>query len=139
MRVFIPTEMAAHVHETLLAAGADVGLGHAGLRALGSLRMEKGYRDYGHDLDNTDTLLEAGRIGFTAARDKRGFVGQGRVERRRRRLRRRCRSGCCRCASTTVAPLLHHGEVVYRDGVHRSATSAPPRTATPSVAPSASR
>ena len=40
--LFIPTEMAAHVHETLLAAGADVGLGHAGLRALGSLRMEKG-------------------------------------------------------------------------------------------------
>ncbi len=31
-----------------------------GLKALASLRMEKGYRDYGHDIDNTDTVLEAG-------------------------------------------------------------------------------
>ena len=41
--------------------------------------MEKGYRDYGHDLDNTDTLLEAG-LGFTAALDKPGgFLGQAEV------------------------------------------------------------
>ena len=45
-----------------LAAG---GVPYAGLKALGSLRMEKGYRDYGHDLDNTDSLVEAG-LGFTA-------------------------------------------------------------------------
>ena len=37
--------------------------------------MEKGYRDYGHDLDNMDTLLEAG-LGFTADFDKPGgFIG----------------------------------------------------------------
>ena len=28
------------------------------MKALGSLRMEKGYRDYGHDIDNTDSILE---------------------------------------------------------------------------------
>ena len=39
------------------------GLRHAGLKALASLRMEKGYRDYGHDIDNTDSVLEAG-LGF---------------------------------------------------------------------------
>ena len=48
----------------------------AGLKALASLRMEKGYRDYGHDMDNTDTLLEAG-LGFTADFEKAGgFVGK---------------------------------------------------------------
>ena len=31
-------------------------------QALGSLRLEKGYRDYGHDMDNTDTLLQV-RVG----------------------------------------------------------------------------
>jgi glycine cleavage system aminomethyltransferase T len=45
-----------------LAAG---GVPYAGLKALGSLRMEKGYRDYGHDLDNTDSLAEGG-LAFTA-------------------------------------------------------------------------
>jgi Glycine cleavage system T protein (aminomethyltransferase) len=38
--------------------------------------MEKGYRDYGHDIDNTDTVLEAG-LGFAAALDKPGgFIGR---------------------------------------------------------------
>ena len=63
--LFVPTEMALHVYDTLVEAGDEFGLAHVGLKALGSLRMEKGYRDYGHDLYNLDTLLEAG-LGFTA-------------------------------------------------------------------------
>ena len=42
---------------------------YVGLKALGSLRMEKAYRDFGHDVDNTDTLVEAG-LAFTADFDK---------------------------------------------------------------------
>ena len=41
--------------------------------------MEKGYRDYGHDIDNTDTVLEAG-LGFAVALDKPGgFIGHDAV------------------------------------------------------------
>ena len=36
--------------------------------------MEKGYRDFGHDMDNMDTLLEVG-LGFTADFEK-DFVGR---------------------------------------------------------------
>jgi 4-methylaminobutanoate oxidase (formaldehyde-forming) len=65
-----------HVYDRLVDAGHAVGLRHAGLKALGSLRMEKGYRDYGHDIDNTDTVLEAG-LGFAVALDKPGgFIGR---------------------------------------------------------------
>ena len=109
--LFIPTEMAAHVHETLLAAGADVG--HAGWVAFGG----KGYRDYGHDLDNTDTLLEAG-LGFTAALDKPGgFLGQAEVERQKAAKVAALPQRLLQVRLTDPAPLLHHGEVVYRDGV----------------------
>jgi 4-methylaminobutanoate oxidase (formaldehyde-forming) len=42
---------------------------------MSSLRLEKGYRDLGVDLDNTDNPIEAG-LGFTIAWDKPGgFVG----------------------------------------------------------------
>ncbi|MCU1502250.1 MAG: Sarcosine dehydrogenase, partial [Ilumatobacteraceae bacterium] len=51
--LYIPAEQAVHVYDRIVAAGDGVGLRHAGLKALGSLRMEKGYRDYGHDIDNT--------------------------------------------------------------------------------------
>jgi glycine cleavage system aminomethyltransferase T len=47
-----------------------------GLAAMSSLRLEKGYRDIGVDIDNTDNPIEAG-LGFTIAWDKPGgFVGR---------------------------------------------------------------
>ena len=61
--------------------GPPFGLRHAGLKALASLRMEKGYRDYGHDIDNTDGVLEAG------PRLRGGARQAGRLHRPRRRRR----------------------------------------------------
>jgi len=72
----VPAEYAAGVHDDLTAAGADLGLRLAGLSAMSSLRLEKGYRDMGVDIDNTDNPLEAG-LGFAVAWDKPGgFTGR---------------------------------------------------------------
>jgi heterotetrameric sarcosine oxidase gamma subunit len=112
--LYIPAEHAVHVYDRLTAAGAAVGLRHAGLKALGSLRMEKGYRDYGHDIDNTDTVLEAG-LGFAVALDKPGgFIGRDAVlaQKERGPLRRRL----VQVLLTDPGPLMFHAEVVHRDG-----------------------
>jgi 4-methylaminobutanoate oxidase (formaldehyde-forming) len=113
--LYVPAEMAGHVYERLVEAGAEFGLEHVGLKALSSLRMEKGYRDYGHDIDNTDCPLEVG-LGFAVALDKPGgFVGRDAVAARkaagppRRRL--------VQLQLADPEPLLFHGEIVYRDGV----------------------
>lgn len=45
----IPTEQPLRVYDALVAAGADLGLGHAGYVALNTLRLEAGYRDLGSD------------------------------------------------------------------------------------------
>jgi 4-methylaminobutanoate oxidase (formaldehyde-forming) len=72
----IPTEYAAGVYDELISAGADLGVRPVGLAAMSSLRLEKGYRDLGVDIDNTDNPIEAG-LGFTVAWDKPGgFVGR---------------------------------------------------------------
>jgi len=77
--LYIPTEQTAHVYDRIVAAGEQFGLVHAGLKALASLRMEKAYRDYGHDIDNTDSVLEAG-LGFAVDLDKPGgFLGRDAV------------------------------------------------------------
>ncbi|KAL9184902.1 hypothetical protein ACHAXT_002679 [Thalassiosira profunda] len=115
--LYIPTEHACHVYDAIVAAGADFGLTHAGLRALGSLRMEKAYRDYGHDMDNTDTLLEVG-LGFTCDFEKeRGFIGMERVL--EEKASAKARGGLSkRLAQVLVndpSPLLHHGEVLWRN------------------------
>ena len=83
--LYVSAEQAVHVYDRIVAAGEAFGLRHAGLKALGSLRMEKGYRDYGHDIDNTDSVLEAG-LGFAVDLDKPGgFIGRDAVAARRRR------------------------------------------------------
>ncbi len=72
----VPAEYAAGVYDDLAAAGADLGFRLIGLSAMSSLRLEKGYRDMGVDIDNTDNPLEAG-LGFAVAWDKPGgFTGR---------------------------------------------------------------
>jgi glycine cleavage system aminomethyltransferase T/glycine/D-amino acid oxidase-like deaminating enzyme len=112
--LYVAADQAVGVYDLLVEAGAEVGLRHAGLRALGSLRMEKAYRDYGHDIDNTDSVVEAG-LGFAVDPDKPvDFVGRaaalaamgsGRPSRR-----------LVQVLITDPEPLMFHGEVVYRDG-----------------------
>jgi heterotetrameric sarcosine oxidase gamma subunit len=72
----VPAEYAAGVYDDLVAAGRDLGFRLVGLSAMSSLRLEKGYRDMGVDIDNTDNPLEAG-LGFAVAWDKpEGFTGR---------------------------------------------------------------
>ena len=112
--LYVPSEQAMHAYEQLVTAGARVGLRHAGLKALSSLRMEKGYRDYGHDIDNTDSVLEAG-LGFAVALDKPGgFIGRDAVLARKAAgpLTRRL----VQVRLLDPEPLMHHAEILLRDG-----------------------
>ena len=110
--LYIPSEQAAHVYERLVEAGKAFGLRHAGLKALASLRMEKGYRDYGHDIDNTDNAFETG-LGFAVDLKKPDFIG------REAALTQKATPMSRRLAQVLVKdpePLLFHAEVVLRDG-----------------------
>jgi len=112
--LYIPTEQATHVHERLLRAGADLGVRHAGLKALASLRLEKAYRDYGHDIDNTDTVLEAG-LGFAVRLDKPGgFIGCEAV--RAQKALGPLRKRLVQVLVEDPAALMFHAELVLRDG-----------------------
>jgi 4-methylaminobutanoate oxidase (formaldehyde-forming) len=113
--LYVPAEQALGVYDRLVAAGERVGLVHAGLKALASLRMEKGYRDYGHDIDNTDTVLEAG-LGFAVALGKPdGFIGRDAVSEQKAAgpLSKRL----VQILVTDPEPQMFHAEVVRRDGV----------------------
>ncbi len=112
--LYIPAEHALHVYERIVAAGQGVGLRHAGLKTLASCRMEKGYRDYGHDVDNTDSVLEAG-LGFAVDLDKPGgFLGKDAVlaQRAQGPLTRRL----VQVLVQDPAAMMFHAEIVYRNG-----------------------
>jgi 4-methylaminobutanoate oxidase (formaldehyde-forming) len=111
--LYVPAEFAMNVYEATVAAGEQFGLRHAGYHAMDSLRMEKGYRSWGHDLGGEDTPLEAG-LGFAVAFKKDGFVGREALVRQRDKPLAR------RLVMFTLAdsePLLLGDEPIYRDGV----------------------
>lgn len=68
-----------------LAGSGDVE--PAGLGARDTLRLEKGYSLYGHELDETTTPLEA-RLGWVAKLDKGPFIGSGVLARKEPLTRR---------------------------------------------------
>jgi glycine cleavage system aminomethyltransferase T/glycine/D-amino acid oxidase-like deaminating enzyme len=110
--LYIPSEQATHVYDRIVAAGDDFGLKHAGLKALASLRMEKGYRDYGHDIDNTDNAYETG-LGFAVDLKKADFVGkEAAVKQKAAPLTRRM----VQVILKDPEPMMFHAEVVRRNG-----------------------
>jgi glycine cleavage system aminomethyltransferase T len=110
--LYVPAEFAAAVYDDIVAAGEGFGLRHAGYHAMDSLRLEKGYRSWGHDISGDDTPLEAG-LGFGVAFKKDGFSGRDAL------LRQRAAPLARRLVMFTLAdadPLLLGDEPIYRDG-----------------------
>ena len=111
--LYVPTEFAGGVYDAVVAAGEDVGLRHAGYHAMDSLRIEKAYRSWGHDLGCEDSPLEAG-LGFAVRFDKRAsFVGRDALlAQREKPLARRL----VVFVLDDSEPLLYHDEPIWRDG-----------------------
>jgi 4-methylaminobutanoate oxidase (formaldehyde-forming) len=111
----IPSEQATHVYDRLVEAGEKYGLRHAGLKSLASLRLEKAYRDYGHDIDNMDDPYSTG-LGFAVRLDKEGdFIGkQACIE---RKADGRYRHRLVQILLKDPEPQMFHAEIVLRNGI----------------------
>ena len=111
--LYIPTEFAQGVYDVISEAGRPFGLKLAGYHAMNSLRIEKGYRHWGHDITDEDSPLEAG-LSFAVAMGKPGgFIGREALLRRKERgLTRRL----VQFVMQDVEPLLYHNEPILRDG-----------------------
>ena len=112
--LYIPMEFALGVYEAIVDEGDSFGLRHAGFHAVESLRTEKAYRAWGHDISDQETPLEAG-LGFAVDFDKKTeFIGRDAL------LRQRERGLDRRLAVFTLddpEPLLLGDEPIYRDGI----------------------
>lgn len=69
--LYVSAPFTSAVYDTLIQAGSHFDLRHCGYHALNSLRMEKAYRDWPHDMGPDDTPFDAG-VAFTCAWNKPG-------------------------------------------------------------------
>jgi len=114
--LYVPTEFAVHVYESLWEAGRDLGIKNAGYRTIASLHLEKGYADWGSELTPEYTPFDAG-LGFCVALGKDDFIGREAL------AKIKAAGSQWKLCSFTIdagrplmlqgsAPIIHQGEVV---------------------------
>ncbi len=111
--IYVPSEFAGGVFDSILAKGAAHGLKLAGMHVLDSCRIEKAFRHWGHDISDEDTPVEAG-LSFACRLDKNvPFIGRDAVLRQKEQgVGKRL----VQFALEDPEPLLYHNEPIYRDG-----------------------
>ncbi|MEO0357617.1 MAG: FAD-dependent oxidoreductase, partial [Pseudomonadota bacterium] len=110
--VYVSSDMAGHVFETLYEAGQDLDLTMCGMHMMDTCRIEKGFRHFGHDITSEDHVVEAG-LGFAVKTDKPDFIGRDAVLRKKDEgLQQRL----LQFKLTEAEPLLYHNETILRDG-----------------------
>ena len=109
--LYIPTEFMTGVYDEIVAAGAPFGLNHCGYHALNSLRMEKAYRHWGHDITDEDTPIEAG-LTFAVKLDKPGgFIGRDALARQKDSG---VRQRLVQFLLKSPDPMLYHNEPIWQ-------------------------
>ena len=112
--LYIRSQDALGVYDSLKTTGSDLGLVDAGYYAIESMRLEKGYRAFGRELTPEVDPIEAG-LSFTCKlRTDADFLGRAAVEKAKAAgPGRRLASFVC----ADPEPMLWGGELVLRNGV----------------------
>jgi dimethylglycine oxidase len=112
--LYAPSELGASLWDSLWAAGQEHGLVAAGGAAYDSLRLEKGYRLWGQDLDEEHDPYEAG-LGWAVRPGKGDFVGREAAMAAKERVTRRL--ACMVTDDPAIflsgkEPIAHAGSVI---------------------------
>ncbi len=119
--IYAPTEQGRRLWDILWEAGQPLGLIAAGGGAFDSLRLEKGYRQWGDDIHTEYNPYEAG-IGFAVRMRKGRFLG--RDELRKVRSRGTTRRLCCMTLDDPDAVVMGKEPIMDGDRVLGYVTSA---------------
>jgi glycine cleavage system T protein len=111
--LYIPTNRATLVWDSIMKAGREFGIAVGGYKVLDTLRLEKGYRYYTADVTQLETPYEAG-LGFCVDLNKGDFIGK-------EALAKQKQAGVSRKLCTIVLDgdvftQIYGGEVIYHAG-----------------------
>ena len=110
--LYIPSEFATGVFDVLMASAGQA-LRPVGMHALDSLRLEKAFRHFGHDIGDEDTPIEAG-LGFACALDKTvPFIGHDVIARQKGEVPKK---RLVQFRLLDSEPSLFHDEPIVMDG-----------------------
>ena len=109
--IHVSTDFAQHVYDAIIDEGKAFDLKHCGYHAMNSLRIEKAYRHWGHDITDEDTPVEAG-MRFAVDWNKEDFLAKKALEAQKANgVTKRI----AQFALNDPDPLLYHNEPIWRD------------------------
>ena len=111
--LYIPAEFASAVFDLLHELGADLGVRNAGYYSINAMRLEKGYRAFGPELNPDYNPVEAGLLFACKLKTDIPFLGRAAVEAAKDSGPRR---KLVSFVLTDADVMLWGGELVLRDG-----------------------
>ena len=111
--IYIPSDKTSEIFERLYAKNGSGSVKLAGYHALNSLRMEKGYLHWGHDIGIEENPFEAG-VGFCVNFNKESpFLGQAALEKKKDSATKKRKINF---ALSNNGLFMYHNEPILFDG-----------------------
>lgn len=110
--LYVPCEFATGMFDAIYEAGREFDAKLVGMHAIDTLRLEKGYRHWGSDIDPDHNPYESG-LGFAVRLNKGDFIGRDALLKAKEGpLTRKL----VQFKLVDPEPLLAHDEAIYRNG-----------------------
>jgi len=74
--LYVAMEDMETLYDTITSKGEDLGLDHFGTRVVNTLRIEKGFRAWGHEMNMDTSPVETGLLPFIRMKKKTDFIGK---------------------------------------------------------------
>jgi glycine cleavage system T protein len=115
--LYVSNDLSNHVFETIMNRNIEHPIKLCGLHTMDSCRIEKGYKHFGYDISNEDSVLEAG-LGFAVKENKPTskfgeMIGKDSIIKKRDEG---FKNILLQFRLKDPEPLLYHNEPILRDG-----------------------
>ena len=113
--LYIPIKEARKIYNLVVKAGDKYNLCHAGVHAMDTLRMEKGYLHWGHDISPEENSYEAGLSFAVSFKKNIDFIGKDFLNKIKNKKQKKKIVILSLKESKPGFPLLLHDEPIYCD------------------------
>jgi len=114
--LYIPIENAKIIYEKIIQDGKKYQICHAGVHAMDTLRMEKGYLHWGHDITPEENPFEAGLKFTTSFKKNIDFIGKESLIKKKNQQSQKKFVMLTLKDSKPGFPLLLHDEPILNEG-----------------------
>jgi len=114
--LYIPIKEAKKIYDIIIKIGIKYKLCHAGVHAMDTLRMEKGYLHWGHDISPEENQYEAGLSFAISFKKNIDFIGKESLKKIKEKKLKKKFIILSLKTSKPGSPLILHDNPIYYDG-----------------------